>query len=478
MVRDKQSILNHIANRKGKTVKKQDTETGRIVLTNAKNRGKRIDPIPVPDPAPNPDLEQWRGEQERKKNRRTVIVVWLITALLLLASSSFMLWQSGVLKRISLSGIEKNPSRTGFSHIGLPQINSAKETGKLLPALAGDVAQVEVLFSNVVVVLRTDGTVDIAGNSELAAKTASWDNVVKLVTGYDSIAGIRADGTAVCSICDISGWRDIEDIYIHWNGVAGIKTDGTVVTAGTWDEEYDPSGWTNIKRLYDVEETSTIGLKRDGTIIKSNSQNNSAVTGWKNVEEIYDGPEGYHYYARLSDGSFVNTTGENMVGLKGCKKTAADRFVFGVSPDGRLLTQTGKLYTDGGEIHVEPESPYYEEIDISQYTNIRDIVGGFGIILLKKDGTVDWIDRWTNWDLRSWNQIEKIYTDWSGHAYGIHKDGSVIVADSQGGASRNNYMDWKLKELFVGDGGVVGLTTDGRLVGDGTFNSSFLSSLN
>ena len=458
---------------------KQDTETSRIIITNAKNRGKRIDPIPDPDPTPNHDLERWLREQERKKNnRRTVICVWLITALLLFAAGGFALWQSGALKTISLADKKTNPARTGFPHIGLPQINTANNGGmKKLPALAGDVAQVEVLYSDAVVVLRTDGTVDVAGDSELAAKAASWDNIVKIIPGLDSIAGVRADGSAVCTICDISGWTDIEDLYIHWGGIAGIKTDGTVVTAGTWEEEYDPSGWKNIKKLYDLGGYATIGLKWDGTVLASDTQNYSTVTGWKNVEEMY-GLEGYQICARLNDGSFVNTIGEDMSGLKGCEKIATDRFVFGVSLDGRLLTQTGNLYTNGGEIHVEPQDPYYEEIDLSRYTNIRDIVGGPGIIMLKKDGTVDWIDHWTSWDFRSWNQIERIYTDWYRNAYGIRKDSSVIVANSQDGTSQSNYMDWKLKELFIGDGGVVGLTTDGRLVGDGAFSGSFLNSLN
>ena len=78
----------------------------------------------------------------------------------------------------------------------------------------------------------------------------------------------------------------------------------------------------------------------------------------------------------------------------------------------------------------------------------------------------------------SWARIEKIYTDWYGHAYGIRRDGSVIVANSQGGTSQSNYMGWKLKELFIGNGGVVGLTPDGMMVGDGAFSGSFLNSLN
>ena len=481
MVRDNQSILNRAVNRKGITVEKQDTKTSRIIITNAKNRGKRIEPIPGPDPAPDPNLEQWIREQERKiNNRRTVICVWLITALLLFAAGVFALWHGGFFKDLPFvsHGNEKDPTWSGSSSIDLMASTAKKGGKKALPALAGDVAQVEILQSNTVVVLRTDGTVDVAGSSELAAKAASWDNIVKIIPGSESIAGVRADGTAVCSICDISGWKEIEDIYIHWNGVAGIKTDGTVVTAGTWEEEYDPSGWKNIKKLYDLEESSTIGLRRDGTIIKSGFQSNSAVTGWKNVEELYGGLEGYNICARLRDGSFVNSIGEDMSGLKGCQKIAADRFVFGVSPDGRLLSQTGKLYTDGGEIHVELQDPHHEEIDLSRYTNIEDIVGGNGIIMLKNDGTVDCIDRWSNWNFRSWNQIEKIYTDWYGHAYGIRRDGSVIVANSQGGTSQSNYMGWKLKELFIGNGGVVGLTPDGRMVGDGAFSGSFLNSLN
>lgn len=467
---------------KGRIVEKQDTKTSRIILTNAKNRGKRIEPIPVPDPTPDPSCERWRREQERKKhNRRTVIGVWLITALLLFAAGGLALWQSGALKGISLADRKTNPSRTGFPHIGLPKVNTAKNgSKKKLPALAGDVAQVEVLYSNAVVVLRTDGTVDVAGNSELAAKAASWDHVVKIVPGLYSIAAVRADGSAVCSICDISGWTDIEDLYIRGDGIAGIKTDGTVVTAGTWEEAYDPSGWKNIKKLYGYGGDATIGLRRDGTIVRSGPQSDLyEETKWNNVEELYGkGLEGYNYCARLRDGSFVSIIGEDMSGLKGCKKIAADRFVFGVSPDGRLRSQTGKLYTNGGEIYVERNDPYDEEIDLSRYTNIKDIVGGNGIIMLKNDGTVDCIDRWSWWDFSSWNEIEKIYTDWDWHAYGIRRDGSVVVANGQDSTSQRDYMGWKLKELFIGNGGVVGLTTDGRLVGDGAFSGSFLNGLN
>lgn len=57
--------------------------------------------------------------------------------------------------------------------------------------------------------------------------------------------------------------------------------------------------------------------------------------------------------------------------------------------------------------------------------------------------------------------------------YGIRQDGSVVMNQYDWYENEDTvtigYRDWKLQELYAGNGGVVGLTTDGRLVGDGIY---------
>lgn len=197
-----------------------------------------------------------------------------------------------------------------------------------LPAAAGDVAQVEIL---------SPGAVDVGGNEALAAQSASWSNVVRLVSYYNYLGAIRADGTAACSFCDLSS-------------------------------------------------------------------------------------------------------------------------------DGRLLSENGRLFTDGGKLYLDPEyGSFVSEADLSRYTNIRDIVCCEGIMMLKNDGTVDW--------------IEKLYTG-CGCVYGLRRDGSVMVANCWDGDGQSNYMGWRLKELYVGAENLLGLTPEGKFVGDGDFSDYLLSSLN
>ena len=103
--------------------------------------------------------------------------------------------------------------------------------------------------------------------------------------------------------------------------------------------------------------------------------------------------------------------------------------------------------------------------------------------LLNKDGTVYHIPCEVEWDLRGWDHIEKVYgaadADWNDMMfYGIKQDGSVIrtyyYREQQTQTTTDQYLGWKLQEIYTGEGGVVGLTTDGKLVGDGIYaNTDF-----
>lgn len=386
-------------------------------------------------------------------NRWTVIGVWVLTALLAVAGC-LLLWKGGYF---------------GGTHFGF---------SKSLPALAGDVAQVEVLESGVVAVLRTDGTVDVAGNDAMAAKTASWEHIVKLFPGYDCIGGIRGDGTAVCTNWDLNGWTDIQALYFGTNGAAGLRTDGRVLTAGTWEKNYDPTGWTDIRELYLWD--TLFGLKRDGTVILSTPWDEMGVTKWKDVQQLYP-LEGHQLCGRLSDGNFVCTFGK-ADGLKDSVKiVSANGVVYGLTADGRVRTQTGELYRQDGDLWAEADPLYpaaFEKIDISRFRDLKDILASDGLIMLKKDGTVSSVNGWISWDFSTWTQIEKLYTDGCGSVYGLRKDGSVLVAKNWGEVQGKANLGQNVKELYVSSSGVVGLREDGKLVGEGVYTGSLLRTLN
>jgi len=158
-------------------------------------------------------------------------------------------------------------------------------------------------------------------------------------------------------------------------------------------------------------------------------------------------------------------------------------WLFGISADGRLLTYNGgNIYTNTGDMMVDiPGSPYYGgEVDINQFDQVADIVACWGLILLNKDGTVDAVGASPSWDLSDWNHIEKVYgtsdSDWeSVTLYGIKQDGSVIATrynwDRMMQTVTDQYRGWKLQDMYPGTGGVIGLTMDGTLVGDGIYEN-------
>lgn len=119
------------------------------------------------------------------------------------------------------------------------------------------------------------------------------------------------------------------------------------------------------------------------------------------------------------------------------------------------------------------------EVDIDEFDRIRDIEVFYGLILLNKDGTVDSIGGYPEWDLRTWKNIRSVCGTsdpvWGEMIalYGIHNDGSVIVSRYDGDRKTqtvtDKYRGWKQQALYSGYMGVVGLTTDGKLVGDGIY---------
>lgn len=382
---------------------------------------------------------------------------------------------------------------------------------------AASIKQVEPMFDGVVAVLYSDGTVRVAGDSRLSDIVGNWSNVARIQYSRWSpycdrlfIYGLTEDGTVLTSEGNIPDWSHMKDVLFFKQGVVGVTEDGNVLTMGTWK---DTSILTN---LTDVQELAYWGgfggwpcLKKDGSVyflldggpFKWEEEDASPVQvgncwvhKWSNVKEIYF--TGHSLYAIKNDGTVEGTLKDTYAGLRDIVKAVdVHDSVIGISADGRLLTDTGgNIFTNTGAwVIAEPGTPYYGgEVDISQFNQVRDIAyNKRGLFLLNQDGTVEAIDI-NDWDLREWNNIKKIcavlywgqddLTRCATVLYGIRQDGTVITnyATEWTGIQKvtDQYYGWKLQDMYVGWSGVIGLTTDGELVGDGAYKNVDFSIFN
>lgn len=368
-----------------------------------------------------------------------------------------------------------------------------------LSAIAGDIAQVLPMDSGIVAVLYTDGTVGIAGDNGLAAETSSWKNVVQLYYGTQEgeLAACMSDGRAVSTEFDLSGWKNLKELYIAYEGIAGLTTEGNVVTAGSW-QNGDPDGWTDIRRLY-LDGFYPFGLKQDGSLICTDDRYYKEFVSLKNVSQLYFG---HGIYAVLEDGRIVSdyyySSERELDQLQeAVELMTIDGWLFGLSGDGRLLAQNtdGWVYNNGDYFTMEPRenSEAYPNIYLKdiRYQNIKDIAECCALLMLKYDGTVDTVNVLCNWDLSQWKNIEKIVPAAIGgfgdvRIYGVRADGSVIVAASENWLATvnlDNYLGWRVKDLYYSNAawytsGVVGITAEGTLVGDGDYAKTNLDVLN
>jgi hypothetical protein len=339
--------------------------------------------------------------------------------------------------------------------------------------------------------------VRVSGNAEFAAAVSGWSKVEKLYYRERYIwengagrtescyMGIKEDGSVLATDGSLSGWSDVKEIYYDWQGVVGVTHDGRVLAEGDWQDASFLTNLTNVEALVYGDIQPVWGcLKKDGTVkfVTDGVDLGDYGSQWTNVKELRS--SGHGFYVIRNDGTVDAEIEDYFEGLTGAVKIVDHRdWIFGISADGRLLTHNGgSIYPNTGCMMVdEPGLPYYgEEVDIRQYTQVKDIVSFNGLILLNEDGTVAHIGDYPMWDLGSWNNIRTVY-GMSGsdgedtYLYGIREDGSVIMnryswhEDAQ--TVTDHYRGWKLQELYSGNGGVVGLTLDGKLVGDGIYDT-------
>lgn len=365
------------------------------------------------------------------------------------------------------------------------------------------IAQVLPVYDGTVAVLYTDGTVRVSDNSHFLGGVSGWCDVEKLfynetyewndgeVLEFPVLFGLTKDGSVLSTDGSLSGWTNVKELHFTWQGIAGVTGDGKVLANGTWEDSSFLTNMTDVEHLVYSDIQDLWGcLRKNGCVTIHGAYMDSAEIRWTNVKELRS--SGHAFYVIKNDGTVDGGVEDDQSGLNGAAKVVDyEDWLFGISTDGRLLTYNGgNISPNAGAMRVADINDPYDQanaIDISQFDQIKDIVPFEGLILLNEDGTVQFLGAYPEWDFRAWHDIQRVYgtvdEEWIVRSvYGIRKDGSVIVNQYDGStvryATKDQYRGWKLQELYCTEGGVVGLTTDGKLVGDGIYENLDFSVFN
>ena len=158
-------------------------------------------------------------------------------------------------------------------------------------------------------------------------RIAEWEDVVDVVAGPLHCAVLFRDGTVdyiyMNEMLNESGdkynkiyqsmkdWTEIVDIEgAVYESIAGLRADGTVVVTdpveqGYYDSyQYDVSEWTDIIAISKSYKT-LLGLKRDGTVVLAgpNNQLKEQVESWRDIVAVAAG-DNFHIGLK-SDGTMV-----------------------------------------------------------------------------------------------------------------------------------------------------------------------------
>ena len=297
---------------------------------------------------------------------------------------------------------------------------SAKNKNKIIQISAAE---------SFLVALKGDGTVIASGPNSDELKIEDWENVKKIVAGFDTltlrgsiIAALHNDGTVSAnyykttiaqngitneytenfnSYVDVAEWKDIIDIAAGGNYLFAINSKGEVfVEEWSYNIPMTPdfSEFKGVKSIVCGEGTNLIGLKDDGTVVGEGSSilGQTDVSAWKNIIQI-------------------DSCGKHTVGLKS---------------DGTLVATKFTENPDDTDMNKEMQSAYneYGELDFKDWNDIKAIsVSDNFTAGLKKNGTVmaTGDNRFGQCNVSDWRDIEEISTTLYA-TYGLKKDGTVV----------------------------------------------------
>lgn len=247
------------------------------------------------------------------------------------------------------------------------------------------------------------------------------------------------------------GADNYSTVYVH--------TDGTVRTAGWIRQQYydDTRTWRDI---VDVSSSyyHTAGLRRDGTVIATGSNNcgECNVGDWKNVIAIDLGLE--RTIGVRSDGTVLvagrhaydddTKSWRNIIAV-----AAGSTFIMGLHRDGSVVS-TNTWWND----------------ELVRWKNIIAVSGNYlTAIGLGGNGTVVAVgpNEYGQSDVKDWKNIIAVSTG-GRHTVGLCADGTVVAAGDNG-EGQCNVAHWKdIIEVAAGFQHTVGLRRDGTLVAVGS----------
>ncbi len=201
------------------------------------------------------------------------------------------------------------------------------------------------------IVLYSDGTIDVEDGSNNTFNMRRWTDVSSLKVCDGGVLGIKNDGSVYAWGLSLrydfgDEWTDIVLGAAGSTHAVGLKSDGTWVSAGDYrNGECDVEDWTDIIDI-EVGKNYTVGLRSDGTVVATGKNNKGQcnVEEWTDIVKIAVGSGiNFHTVGLRSDGTVVATGEDNndqcLVGRwKDVKDIAADWGVtIGLTNDGKIL---------------------------------------------------------------------------------------------------------------------------------------------
>ena len=246
--------------------------------------------------------------------------------------------------------------------------NLAEEYGRKKVVAAGDHCAVGI---------KPDGSCIAAGNPKPYV-VSTWTGMCSLSACGDTVAGLRSDGTVVCSdsTLNVRNWKDIvqidyyEELWGEDRHIVGLTSSGKVVAEGT--NRYGECGVSAWEDIVDVAAgaTHTVGLRSDGTVVAcgNNEYGQCNVSDWVGIVDV--AAARYAVYGLTSDGRILvagqkydgdlnrvlevptpEVSGwDNIVAiLASCERGADCDYVVGIREDGTIVTNR-PAYLDDGDI--------------------------------------------------------------------------------------------------------------------------------
>ena len=266
--------------------------------------------------------------------------------------------------------------------------------------------------------IKPDGSCIAAGNPK--PYVSSWTGMCSLSACGDTVAGLRSDGTVVCSdpTLNVRNWTDIvqidyfEGLWGEDRHIVGLTSSGKVVAEGTNRYgECDVSGWEDIVDVA-AGATHTVGLRSDGTVVAcgNNEYGQCNVSDWVGIVDV--AAARYAVYGLTSDGRILvagqTYNGEvlevptpevsgwdNIVAiLASCEGGDGCDYVVGIREDGTIVTNRSTwAYLDDGDIESFQD---VQCIDVASwgYTICVDSYGKVRAVGWDVDGTRI-VDTWS-----------------------------------------------------------------------------------